>query len=206
MADNDLNLDEGPGGKGVQTGYIIFFGVLLLAATGALLYGLYTACPVCEPPENAAGATPTATADTPQPGPSHSPAVTASPTPAAEWRLMAVSPNSGSVMWDNRVRFEGSGLNNVKEVRFGGQPATPVGSPNPTSLTVKPPAHVEGLVDVVVSDGQNRNTGANPAFYTYTCPPLTVKNVIWLMILAGALGGMLHALRSFYWYVGNRYL
>ena len=42
-------------------------------------------------------------------------------------------------------------------------------------------------MDVVVSDGQSRDTGANPAFYTYTCPPLAGKNVIWLMILAGAL-------------------
>jgi hypothetical protein len=61
-------------------------------------------------------------------------------------------------------------------------------------------------VDVVVSDGQGRDTGANPAFYTYTCPPVSGKNVVWLMILAGALGAILHGLRSFYWYVGNRQL
>lgn len=206
MADNNPNLNEGPGGKRVQTGFIIFFGVLLLAATGALLYGIYAACPVCEPPESVAGATPAAAADTPQPVPSPSPGAAASPTPVAELRLIAVSPDSGPVTGDNLVRLDGIGLNNVKEVRFGSQPATPVGSPNPTSLTVKPPAHVEGRVDVVVSDGQSRDTSDNPAFYTYTCPPLTGKNVIWLMILAGALGAVLHGLRSFSWYVGNRQL
>jgi hypothetical protein len=206
MADNDPNPNEGPGGNLVQTGFIIFFGVLLLAATGVLLYGLYAVCPVCEPSESAAVETPTATADTPQPAPPQSPGVTAAPTPTVGLKLTAVSPNSGTVTGDNLVRLEGVGLNNVKEVRFGGQPATPVGSPNPNSLMVKPPAHVVGRVDVVVSDGQSRNTGANTAFYTYTCPPLAGKNVIWLMILAGALGGILHALRSFYWYVGNRYL
>jgi hypothetical protein len=163
MADND----QGPGGKHVQTGYIIFFGVLLIAATGALLYGIYAACPVCEPPESTAGAASAAAADTPQPAPSQSPGVTASPTPVAELRLIAVSPDSGPVTGGNLVRLDGIGLNNVKEVRFGGQPATPVGSPNPTSLMVKPPAHVEGQVDVVVSDGQSRDTRANPAFYTY---------------------------------------
>jgi hypothetical protein len=104
------------------------------------------------------------------------------------------------------VQLDGIGLNNVKEVHFGSQPATLVGSPSPTSLMIKPPAHVEGRVDVVVSDGQGRDTGANPAFYTYTCPPVSGKNVVWLMILAGALGAILHGLRSFYWYVGNRQL
>jgi IPT/TIG domain-containing protein len=206
MADSDLIHSEGPGGKRVQTGYIILFGFLLLAATGALLYGIYAACPVCEPPESVTGAAPRAAAEPLQPATSQSPGVTASPTPAAELRLIAVSPDSGPVTGGNLVRLDGIGLNNVKEVRFGGQTATPVGSPNPTSLTVKLPAHVEGRVDVVVIDGQGRDTGANPAFYTYACPPLTGKNVIWLMILAGALGAMLHGLRSFYWYVGNRQL
>jgi len=107
-------------------------------------------------------------------------------------------------MGGNLVRLEGVGLNNVKEVRFGGQPATLVGSPNPLFLTVKPPAHVEGRVDVVVSDGQSRDTSL--AFYTYVCPPLARKDVIWLMILVGALGAIIHALQSFYCYVGNRKL
>lgn len=206
MADKDPNLNEGPGGKRVQVGFIIFFGVLLLAATGALLYGVYAALPVCELPEGAAGAAPTAAADTPQPVPSPSPGVTASPTPVAELRLIAVSPDSGPVMGGNLVRLDGIGLNNVKEVRFGSQQATLVGSPNPTSLTVKPPAQAAGRVDVVVSDGQSRDTNDNPAFYTYACPPLTGKKVIWLMILAGALGAIAHGLRSFSWYVGNRQL
>jgi hypothetical protein len=205
MADNDLNINEGPGGKRVQTGYITFFIILLLAAAGALLYGIYVACPVCEPSENADGSTSTAAAEPLQAVPSQSPGG-ASPTPEAELRLIAVSPASGPVTGGNLVQLDGIGLNNVKEVRFGNQPATLVSSPNPTSLTVKPPAQVKGRVDVVASDGQGRDTGANPAFYTYTCPPVAGKNVVWLMMLAGALGAILHGLRSFYWYVGNRQL
>jgi hypothetical protein len=206
MADNDLNINEGPGGKRVQTGYITFFIILLLAAAGALMYGIYVACPVCEPPDNSAGTAPTAPAEPLQAAPTQSPGGGASPTPAAELRLIAVSPPSGPVTGGNLVQLDGIGLNNVKEVHFGSQPATLVGSPSPTSLMIKPPAHVEGRVDVVVSDGQGRDTGANPAFYTYTCPPVSGKNVVWLMILAGALGAILHGLRSFYWYVGNRQL
>lgn len=206
MADNVPNLNEGPGGKRVQTGFIIFFGVLMLAGAGALMYAIYAACPVCEPPENAAGAAPTPAADAPQPPPSPSPGDAAPPTPVAELRLIAVSPDSGPVTGGNLVRLDGIGMNNVKEVRFGGLPATMVGSPGPTSLTVKSPAHIADRVDVVVSDGQGLDTGANPAFYTYTCPPLSGKDVIWLMILAGALGAIVHGLRSFSWYVGNRQL
>jgi hypothetical protein len=120
--------------------------------------------------------------------------------------LVAVSPNSGPITGGNLVRLDGIGLNNVKEVRFGGQPATLVGSPTLTSLTVKPAAHIEGRVDVVVSDSQSRDTSGNPFFYNYTCPPPSGRSVIWLMILAGALGAILHGLRSFAWYVGNREL
>ena len=206
MADNDLYINEGPGGKRVQTGFIIFFGVLLLAATAALLYGLYAACPDCDPLEGASGAAPATVPYTPQPAPTQSPGATAAPAPAAELKLIAVSPNSGPVTGDNLVRLDGIGLNNVKEVRFDGQPATLVGSPNPNSLMVKPPAHVKAQVDVVASDGQSRDTSANVVIYTYTCPQLTGKNVVWLMMLAGALGAILHGLRSFSWYVGNRQL
>ena len=206
MAENNPNFIEGPGGKRVQTGYITLFVILQLAATGALLYGIYVTCPVCEPPEIAAGAAPTAAADPIRPDPSQSPGGAPSPTPSPELILISISPDSGPVTGGNLVQLRGIGLNNVKEVLFGGQPATPVGPPNPTSLMLKPPAHIQGRVDVVISDGQSRSTGANPAFYTYTCPPLTGKDVVWLMILAGALGAILHGLRSFYWYVGNRQL
>jgi len=230
MEDNNPKPSEGPGDKLVTKNYVILFVVLQLAATGALLYGLYAACPTCEPAESAAGAAPTTTTNIPRPSQSQPPGVTPSttaqgsqtnqtqrntsqppgdtapPTPAVELKLIAVAPNSGSVMGGNLVRLEGVGLNNVKEVRFGGQPATPVGLPSLTSLTVKPPAHVEGRVDVVVIDGQSRDNSANPAFYTYTCPPPSGRSVIWLMVLVGALGAILHGLRSFSWYVGNRQL
>ncbi|HEY9431345.1 MAG TPA: hypothetical protein VI260_07780, partial [Blastocatellia bacterium] len=76
MADNDLYINEGPGGKRVQTGFIIFFGVLLLAATAALLYGLYAACPDCDPLEGASGAAPATVPYTPQPAPTQSPGAT----------------------------------------------------------------------------------------------------------------------------------
>jgi len=123
MADNDPNPYEGPGDKLVPTGFIIFFGVFLLAAAGALLYGIYTVSPDCEPPESAVGAAPTAAADTPKPTPSQSPGVTTSPTTMPELKLIAVRPISGPVNGNNVVRLNGVGLNVVKEVRFGGVPA-----------------------------------------------------------------------------------
>ena len=138
MADIDPYFSEGPGNKLVQTGFIIFFGVLLLASTCALLYGIYAACPVCEPPDGAASAAPTTTADTPQPAPSQSPGVT------------ELRHTCGGIEVDRRnAKFRPG---------HGGQPgatrrcwaeqcergslrqaslATLVGSPNPTSLTVK---------------------------------------------------------------------
>jgi IPT/TIG domain len=204
MADNDPKPNEGPGSQRVSAQFITLLGFIMIAATSALLYGLYVACPTCEPPENAASAAPTSTTNTPQPSPSQSPGVITSPTPVPELKLIALSPNSGSIMGGNLVRLEGVGLNNVKEVRFGGQPATTVGLPNPTLLTVKPSAHIEGRVDVVISDGQGRDNSANPAFYTYTCPPQGGRKMIWLMALVGAIGAILHVLRSFSWYVGNR--
>jgi hypothetical protein len=206
MEDNDPKPNEGPGNQRVSAAFITLFGVIMLAATCALLYGLYVACPTCEPPETSTsvGAAPTTPTTTPQPSPSQSPGVTTSPTPVPEMKLIAVSPNSGSVMGGNLVRLEGVGLNNVKEVRFGGQLATTVGLPNPTLLTVKPASHIEGRVDVVISGGQSRDNSANPAFYTYTCLPPSGRNMIWLMALVGAIGAILHVLRSFSWYVGNR--
>lgn len=204
MEDNDPKPNEGPGNQRVSATFITLFGVIMLAATCALLYGLYVACPTCEPPENAASVAPTTTTNTPQPSPSQSPGVTTSPAPVPEMKLIAISPNSGSVMGGNLVRLEGVGLNIVREVRFGGQLATTVGLPNPTLLTVKPAAHIEGQVDVVISDGQSRDNSANPAFYTYTCPPPSGRSMIWLMALVGAIGAILHVLRSFSWYVGNR--
>ena len=42
--------------------------------------------------------------------------------------------------------------------------------------------------------------------YNYTCPAPAERVVFFMVILAGALGGVLHAMRSFFMYVGGRKL
>jgi hypothetical protein len=54
--------------------------------------------------------------------------------------------------------------------------------------------------------------GAGPQLYTpvvwlaWTMQVSDEVRLFWLVALAGALGGLVHTLRSFYWYVGNRVL
>lgn len=47
---------------------------------------------------------------------------------------------------------------------------------------------------------------AVPSFFVWTFPGDCEPAMVLYVFAAGALGGLLHALRSFYWYVGNREL
>jgi hypothetical protein len=49
---------------------------------------------------------------------------------------------------------------------------------------------------------------SNPpeTFFAWTITVSEETRLLIVVILAGALGGLVHALRSFYWYVGNRML
>ena len=84
---------------------------------------------------------------------------------------------------------------------FGGLPGTAVQVLNDTTLTASTPAHSESKVDVAVGDASSALLSGG---YTYTCWGAMPYRLFTMVILAGALGGALHGLRSLFWYVGNR--
>ena len=90
---------------------------------------------------------------------------------------------------------------------FGGVPANEViTDPNGKSISVAPPAHAEGEVDLVVKNPDGASSDIVKGAYTYTCPPIPETDLFLLVIFAGALGGALHGLRSLCWYAGLRSL
>jgi hypothetical protein len=102
-----------------------------------------------------------------------------------------------------RVKISGSGFADKAAVKFGDAPAVDVKYVDPTTIQATVPAHGEGAVDVSVQVGSS--TGTLPKGFTYTACP-GQSTIILLVLLAGALGGTLHSIRSFYAYVGNREL
>ena len=114
--------------------------------------------------------------------------------------IRSVEPASGDIRGNKLVTIKGMGLGPDVVVKFD-QLQARVGSSSESSMTVRTPRHEEGTVDVSVERGELRNT--LPAGYTYVCPTPTGTNLFLMLIMAGALGGCIHALRSLYWYVGN---
>jgi len=105
------------------------------------------------------------------------------------------------------VTIKGKGFKQGASVIFGGVPATPVAvDPSGQSLSVHPPAHAEGDVDLVVKNPDGASSDIAKAAYTYACPPVLETDLFLLVVFAGALGGALHGLRSLYWYAGLRSL
>ena len=63
---------------------------------------------------------------------------------------------------------------------------SPNGSPSPTASPARTPGYVTA--------------------FGKTFPVYDEARLLWIVIFAGALGSLIHALRSVYWYVGNRKL
>ncbi|MFQ5812207.1 MAG: hypothetical protein ACE5I2_03305 [Anaerolineae bacterium] len=57
-----------------------------------------------------------------------------------------------------------------------------------------------------VPAGESASTSSPVAFLFWTLSVSDEVRLIFIVALAGALGGLVHALRSLYWYVGNRKL
>src|ERR1044072_2751459 len=131
---------------------------------------------------------------------------TATPTPASQNpgvpALSAAEPASGSIKGGKSVIIRGSGLSRNDVIRFDEIEAPPVGTGGGDSLTVKSPRHEEGPVDVTLYRGGNLMARL-PGGYTYVCPAPSGTNLFFMLIMAGALGGCIHAMRSLWWYVGN---
>lgn len=104
-----------------------------------------------------------------------------------------------------QVTIKGKNFEEKANAIFGGIPATTLSrDPNGTFLIVRPPAHTEGEVDVVVRNPNGATSDIEKAAYTYTCPPTPERDLFLLVVFAGAIGGALHGMRSLYWYTGLR--
>jgi uncharacterized repeat protein (TIGR01451 family) len=83
----------------------------------------------------------------------------------------ALSPNQGSDTGATSVTITGTGFvsGGSLSVTFGGNAATAVTFVNATTITCTTPAHVSGVVDVVLVNGDTQPTTASNAF-TYLSP------------------------------------
>ncbi|HKS39653.1 MAG TPA: IPT/TIG domain-containing protein [Blastocatellia bacterium] len=163
------------------------------------------------PPGNA-NVTPATGGASPLPATTTLPAVTANPSPPttgtanqtpSKVEVLSVSPNSGPTSGERSVIISGSGFKQGLIVSFGGIDTITPEAVTAESILVKTPPHEPGKVEITVVN-PDKGFKTLPAAYTYSCPPLPGFQVLLLVILAGGLGGTLHALRSFFWYVGNR--
>ncbi len=115
--------------------------------------------------------------------------------------INSITPVSGPFTGGQTVTIKGSGFKNAATVSFGGIPGTNIDASVDTTLVVTTPPHGEGKVDVAVTAG---DIGILQEGYTYTCGVILPRHLFMMIILAGALGGCLHGLRSLVWHVGER--
>src|SRR3712207_6713202 len=119
--------------------------------------------------------------------------------PAGTPDIDSVTPASGPTTGGTSVTIKGKNLEGVA-VSFGGvRAADPTGSG--TSLSVTTPQHAAGAVEVLVDRDGAKDSLADG--FTYSAPA-ACGNLFLLVIFAGALGGTAHAIRSLFWYVGNK--
>lgn len=227
MADDPPEPNEpgpGPGAGPVSAQFIVLLAFYLVVITGLLIWGIYSRWPGCDAAvcdnQATAAASPSPTpAATPSPStqasPSPSPTASPSTSPATEpaqpatptpITIASVSPKSGPMDCKVVITIKGTGFQKGASVIFGGVPATGDVDAKGESINVNPPSHADGEVDVVVKNPDGASSDILKAAYTYTCPPTPDKDLLLLVVFAGALGGALHGLRSLYWYTGLRSL
>jgi hypothetical protein len=114
-----------------------------------------------------------------------------------------IEPTSGPIMGKTLVTIKGKNFGSTREdlvVKFGETEAK-VNQVTDKTISVSTGRHSEGLVDVTVTKGLKSDV--LPSAYTYTCPPPSGSGLFLMLIMAGGLGGCIHALRSLYWYSGQ---
>ena len=89
--------------------------------------------------------------------------------------LASISPSSGSTAGGPAVTITGTNLGGVTSVTFGGTAGTSITANSATSVTVTPPAHAAGAVNVVVA--ASSGTAVKPNGYTYVASAPTVTSV-----------------------------
>lgn len=92
--------------------------------------------------------------------------------------ITSLSPSAGTILGGTTVTITGVNFTNVQSVTFGGFSCTTVNVVNSTTITCLTPAHLGGVVDVVVTTLSGSSTTAGEANdYTYTGgPTITALN------------------------------
>jgi hypothetical protein len=117
----------------------------------------------------------------------------------------SIEPDSGPTTGKTLVTIKGKNFGSNAEdieVKFGELNAG-VNQASNESISVRTPMHSEGVVDVSVKKKSNGENDVLRSRYTYTCPPPSGSGLFLMLMMAGALGGCIHALRSLYWYSGQ---
>jgi hypothetical protein len=162
-------------------------------------------------PNPPAGSKQVANIPTPPPAGSEQAANTATPPPApssahaaGSVEITGLSPTSGDSCGGLDVTFLTSPLPlGDVSVRFGGIPSAVVEVRKArTEVVARAPRHWAGPVDVTLHAGMA--SGSLLKGFNYACPDHSQERLLLLVVLAGALGGALHAMRSLFYFIGNR--
>ena len=218
----------------VGAGGIILTALFLISLTVALLYGITMLWPVCHDELSESGnpgaansnagvganvnanvnadATANVNAAANANGNVNAPPrAAASPTPAGAAAPVSldadsIEPVSGPTTGKTQVIIRGKNFGTRAQglvVKFGEVEAK-VATVADNSISVRTQPHSEGLVDVTVERDGARDVLSSA--FTYTCPAPVGSDLFRMLIMAGALGGCIHAMRSLYWYAGQREL
>jgi len=91
--------------------------------------------------------------------------------------VTSISPNSGNVAGGTAVTINGSGFQPAASITLGGTAVTNVNVVNATTITATTSPHAAGLVNVVVTNFDNRS-GTLPGGFTYSNPVPAVPSGI----------------------------
>ena len=185
---------------------ITFTGLFLILLTVTLLYSITDGWPECDLPEKSQSASMAATPGANANGAANANFNANADAGAAMIDADSIEPTSGPVTGKTLVTIKGKNFGSTTQgmtVKFGEIKVnvTHVGS---ESISARTPEHSEGVVDVAVERDGKRDV--LPSAYTYTCPAPTGFSLFLMLNMAGALGGCIHAMRSLYWYAGQRAL
>jgi hypothetical protein len=215
--------DHAPGGSFASAWHIVLIALYLVVVGTLVLYELIDRWPRCTP-ESAAvsevqpASKKPATSPTPKgtevtgtdvhgtevegtrsgvtPAPSR-------PAPPSTTQSDPVVPRGGPIEGGTLVTLHGSGFEHGAQVHFGEAAASGVEVVDSGTIQARTPLHEAGsvIVTVIDSQGASRPIGT----FVYGCEPLAGGQLLLLVALAGALAGALHAARSLYYFVGNRF-
>jgi hypothetical protein len=128
----------------------------------------------------------------------------AAAVPSAPLVISTIEPSSSQTGGGEGVTIVGTGFTSDTIVRFGGARARSVKVDGTRFITAVTPMHPPGSVSVIVANDQSLSSLDGK--FSFTCPAAPDKTMVLMVLLAGALGGLVHALRSLFWYAGEQKL